>query len=214
MHEKSHQILAKLEKEYPDIKCGLVHKNPFQLLIAVLLSAQTTDKNVNRITKKLFEKVSNPTDILKFSQKELEMSIYSAGFYKQKAKSLISLSKVLVEKFSGKVPDNMKDLCSLRGIARKSANIILSVGFNITEGIAVDTHVKRVSNRLGLSKEGNPNRIEKDLCSTFDKKDWHKINHLFINHGRKICNAQNPLCNTCKLHNLCEKNILLFRNKK
>ena len=204
MTNKSQKILNILEGEYPQSGCGLYHQNIFQLLVAVLLSAQTTDENVNKIASRLFKEVKTPEDLLKFSPEKLEKAIYSAGFYRQKTQALLALSKVLVEKFGSSVPKNMRDLTSLKGIARKSANIILSVGYGISEGIAVDTHVKRLSIRLGLSREKTPEKIEKDLCCIFPKKDWHKINHLFIAHGRKVCDARRPLCAGCCLRDFCE----------
>ncbi len=196
-------ILKILEKEFPEAKCALEHKNPFQLMIAVLLSAQSTDKGVNKITPTLFKIIKSPAELAKISQNELEKLIQSIGLYRNKAKNLRAIGKILTEKHQSKVPNTMQELISLPGIARKSANIILETGFGIIEGIAVDTHVRRISNRLNLSQENNPDKIEQDLIKIFPKKYWGRVNHFFVWHGRKTCTAKNPKCDQCASFPFC-----------
>tara|TARA_B100000902_G_scaffold46001_1_gene53503 strand:+ start:384 stop:1007 length:624 start_codon:yes stop_codon:yes gene_type:complete len=178
---------------------------PFQILIATILSAQCTDERVNKVTKVLFKKYNKPEDFAKIKQEELEKLIYSTGFYRAKSKSIIETSKKIINEFEGIVPSNMEDLISLRGVARKTANIVLSQGFNKNYGIAVDTHVKRVSYRLGLSEHKNPNKVEKDLMNIFPQKKWKEASWLIIEHGRAYCKAPVPNCSTCFLNDTCPK---------
>ncbi len=203
MDEKIFEIIELLGKEYTGVRTALVHSNPFELLIATILSAQCTDKQVNEVTKSLFKKYRSPHDYIKASQEELEKDIYSTGFYRNKAKNIKKLCEILVKDFNGKVPDTMEELLTLPGVARKTANIVLSVAFGKIEGIAVDTHVKRLSYRLGLTKNTDPDKIEKDLMKIVPKKNWVIFSLLLIQHGRNICTAKKPLCSKCVLNKLC-----------
>ncbi|NJD76286.1 MAG: endonuclease III [Candidatus Methanoperedens sp.] len=203
MQENAALIISLLKKEYPDVRIALVHSNPLELLIATILSAQCTDAQVNEVTKTLFKKYRTPEDYIKVPQEELEKDIYSTGFYRNKAKNIKKLSEILVNNFGGKVPDNMDYLLTLPGVARKTANIVLSSAFGKIEGIAVDTHVKRLSARLGLTANTDPNKIEKDLMKVVPKDEWAVLTLLLIHHGRKICTARKPLCGECVLNNLC-----------
>lgn len=196
-------IIRLLKKEYPDIKIALNYSNPFELLIATILSARCTDVKVNEVTKELFKKYRGPEDYLGISQEELEKDIYSTGFYKNKAKNIRKLSEILVHDFDSEVPDTMEELLTLPGVARKTANVVLSNAFGKFEGIAVDTHVKRLSSRLGLTENTDPDKIEKDLMEVVPKNDWGIITLLLIRHGRKICTASKPLCKECVLNRLC-----------
>lgn len=201
--ERVNEIIALLKKEYPDVKIALNFSNPFELLIATILSAQSTDRQVNEVTKNLFKKYRMPEDYVKIPLEELEKDIYSTGFYKNKAKNVKKLSEILVEKFGGEVPDSMEDLITLPGVARKTANVVLATAFGKNEGIAVDTHVKRVSARLGLTANTNPDKIEKDLMNIVPESEWGVFTLLLIRHGREICTARKPLCNDCVLNKIC-----------
>jgi endonuclease-3 len=201
--EKVNKIILLLKEEYPDVKISLKYSNPFELLIATILSAQCTDVRVNEVTRTLFRKYKTPQDYLKTTQEELEKNIYSTGFYKNKAKNIKKLSEILINNFNSKVPDSMVDLTMLPGVARKTANVVLSVAFGKNEGIAVDTHVKRLSLRLGFTANTDPDKIEKDLMSKVSKREWGILTLLFIQHGRKICTAKKPLCKGCILNKLC-----------
>lgn len=201
--ERIIDIIRILRKAYPQSRTALRHENPFQILIATILSAQCTDERVNKITPALFKKYKNASDFAKAKQVVLEKEIRSTGFYKNKARNIITASKKIVKDFNGKVPDTMEDLVSLAGVARKTANIVLSSGFKKAGGIAVDTHVKRLSGRLGLSKEENPDKIEKDLMKIVPEKDWLDFNYILVDHGRKVCNARKPLCDNCPIAGLC-----------
>ncbi len=203
MKEKILEIIDLLEKEYPGVRISLEHSNPFELLIATILSAQCTDKRVNEVTKTLFKKYRSPHDYIRTSQEELEKDIYSTGFYRNKAKNIRKLCEMLVNDFGGKVPDTMEELLILPGVARKTANIVLSGAFGKVEGIAVDTHVKRLSGRLGLTGNTDPDKIEKDLMEIVPKKHRAIFSLLLIQHGRNICFAKKPLCGKCVLNRLC-----------
>lgn len=197
------KIIRLLEKEYPKAGIQLKYRNKMQLLVAVILSAQCTDERVNKVTEKLFKKYRTVKDFAKANQKELEKQIFSTGFYKNKAKNIILTAKTLQNKFNGKIPSTMNELLLLPGVARKTANVVLQNGFNKVEGIVVDTHVKRLSNRIGLSFEKTPEKIEKDLMKKINKKHWKKISNLLIFHGRKVCKAKRPLCQKCVLNKQC-----------
>jgi endonuclease-3 len=197
------EIIRILRENYPHSKTALKYKTPFQLLVATILSAQSTDKQVNKITPALFKKYRTVEDFANAKQEELEKYVYSTGFYKNKTKSIIAASKKIVEDFNGEVPDNMKDLITLPGVARKTANVVLSSAFKKVEGITVDVHVKRLSERLGLSKEKYPEKIERDLMNIIPKKGWLDISYLLIDHGRRICTARKPLCPQCPIRHLC-----------
>jgi endonuclease-3 len=201
--ERVNEIIALLKKEYPDVRTALDHSNPLELLVSTILSAQSTDRQVNVVTKNLFKKYRTPRDYIKTPLDELEKDIHSTNFYKNKAKNIKKLCELLVENFGGKVPDNMEDMITLPGVARKTANVVLWSAFGKNEGIAVDTHVKRVSARLGLTKNTNPEKIEKDLMMVVPKNDWGLFSLLLISHGRGICTAKKPRCQDCVLNKIC-----------
>ena len=196
-------IIKILRKNYPRSRTALHHNSPFEILISTILSAQCTDKRVNKITPVLFKKYKTARGFARAKKPVLEQEIRSIGFYRSKAKNIIAASKKIIKDFGGVVPDNMQDLITLAGVARKTANIVLSSGFKKTEGIAVDTHVKRLSKRLGLSKEPDPNKIEQDLMKIVPKKDWLDLNYMIVDHGRANCHARKPLCGKCALAKLC-----------
>jgi endonuclease III len=197
------KIIELLLKKYKDVSTALVYTTPYELLVATVLAAQCTDKRVNMITPLIFKKYKNVYGFAKAKQNELEQEIRSLGFFRNKAKNVIALSKKIIEDFNSQVPDSMESLITLPGVARKTANIVLSSCFNKAEGIAVDTHVARLSNRLGFSKNIDPNKIEKDLMEIVPKKYWIKFNYVLVEHGRNICKARNPLCKDCFLCSLC-----------
>lgn len=190
--ERASQIISILKQQYPNVKCALNHDNAWQLLLATILSAQCTDQRVNIVTKELFAKYPTVEDIYQLDIEELKLLIRSAGFYNNKAKNIKASAKIIVEEYGGKVPDNMKELLSLPGVARKTANVVLGVWFKKNEGIPVDTHVKRLSKRYGLTKHTQPEKIEKDLMELFARKDWEDISLLLIQHGREVATAKNP----------------------
>ncbi|HLD27127.1 MAG TPA: endonuclease III [Patescibacteria group bacterium] len=207
--EKNDTILSLLKRHYPSAHIILQYENHWELLVAVMLSAQCTDITVNKVTRNLFPKYRSTSmrrEIVNFSKVsiyELEHDIRSTGFYRMKAQHIQQSAQILLEKFNGKIPRTMDELLLLPGVARKTANIVLGNAYSIVVGIAVDTHVKRVSQRLGLTKQYNPDKIEKDLMQIFDKKDWFHLTYLLIEHGRKICNAKKPHCKQCFLNTIC-----------
>lgn len=188
--EKVLKIITKLQTIFPEAKISLHYSNPLELLIAVILSAQCTDKRVNIVTEKLFEKYPNLDAYVKADQAEFEKDIHSTGFYHAKAKNILATTKIIKKKYSGKVPDTMEELLTLPGVARKTANVVLSNAYKKNEGIAVDTHVRRLSKLLGLTVYDDPVKIEKDLMAIVPKKDWNKITYLLIDYGRKYCSAR------------------------
>ncbi|MDO8602843.1 MAG: endonuclease III [Candidatus Omnitrophota bacterium] len=196
-------IIRILKNQYPEAKTALRFKNTWQLLVATILSAQCTDARVNRVTPALFKKYKSVAGFAKADIKEFEKDIYSTGFYKNKAKGIIGSAKKILNEFKGNVPRTMEELISLPGIGRKTANVILSSGFGITAGVVVDTHVRRLSQRLGLTKNTDPGKIEEDLMKLVPAEDWGIVSHLMILHGRKICNARKPLCAECGINKLC-----------
>ncbi len=198
------KVIRILAKTYPDAKIALEFKTPFQLLVATILSAQSTDKQINKLSPELFKNFKTVKDFAQADIGKLEKLIYSSGFYHAKAKNIKAMSQELLKKFKGAVPKTMAELISLPGVARKTANVVLFNAFGINEGIAVDTHVKRVSQRLGLSQNEDPNKIEQDLIMLFPKDIWGKINHYLIYHGRNICDAKKPKCAICPVKNLCD----------
>jgi len=200
------EIVEILKKTYPDAKCSLDFKTPFEMVIAVMLSAQCTDERVNKVTPILFEKYSTPETLANIPQAELEEIIKPCGFYKNKAKNIIECSKKILSSFNGKVPQTMEELVTLAGVGRKSANVIMLEAFEKPSGIAVDTHVKRLSNRIGLSSNTNPLKIEQDLIKIFPKRYLKDINHLFIWHGRNCCMARKPKCSICAINSYCKYN--------
>ena len=205
------RILALLEKEYPKSHVALDFRDPMQLLVATILSAQCTDAQVNKVTPALFKKYGTARDYAKADLKAFEQEIHSTGFYRNKAKNILAAAKMIVSDFGGKVPDTMEDLVKLPGVARKTANILLANAFGKVVGIAVDTHVARLSQRLGLSKNKDPNKIEQDLLILIPKDKWFEINYLLIDHGRAICNAKKPLCAGCVVWELCPSAKLFLK---
>jgi endonuclease-3 len=201
--KRAAKVYRRLDRAYPGAKVALHFSNPFEILIATVLSAQSTDAMVNKVTEKLFQKYRRPEDYLAAPPGELERDIHSTGFFNQKAKSIRGISRMLVEEYGGNVPDTMEDLLRLPGVARKTANIVLGNAFGKVEGIAVDTHVHRLSRRLGFSEEDDPNKVEKDLMALFPKSKWFRLTYLLIEHGRKVCNAKKPLCEECAVNDLC-----------
>ncbi|MFH1797819.1 MAG: endonuclease III [Candidatus Omnitrophota bacterium] len=207
------EIYKILEKKYPRVTTALVYAEPLQLLVATILSAQCTDKRVNIVTESIFKKYKSVKKYAKADIAEFEREIKSTGFYKNKAKNIISSANMIMDNFNGKVPDTMEDLVKLPGVARKTANIVLVHGFGKIEGIAVDTHVRRVSARLGFTKNTDPVKIEKDLIVLFDKEKWGKLSNLLIQHGRKTCSSRTPNCPNCAVKNLCPS-VEEFDNNK
>ena len=195
--------LQELARLYPDAKPALHYTTPYELLVAVILSAQCTDERVNIVTAKLFEKHSTPQTMLNLSQKELEKYIFSCGFYRMKAEHILSASKDIMEKFNGEVPNTVESLMTLAGVGKKTANVVYSVAFG-GDAIAVDTHVFRVSNRLGLAKGKTPLEVEAGLQKAIPKSDWSKAHHWLIWHGRKVCHSQKPDCENCTLCEVCD----------
>lgn len=197
------EIIRKLKKEYPVLKSALNFSSPFELLAATILSAQTTDVHVNKVTETLFKKYKNVNDFANTDPATLEKDVSSVNFYRNKARNIQNAARIIIEKFNGEVPRTMEDLISLPGVARKTANIVLYNVFGIIEGIAVDTHVIRLAGRLGLTKNEDPVKIEKDLMEIVPKKEWGNITHLLILHGRKICQAKKPMHKDCVLFDIC-----------
>jgi endonuclease-3 len=197
------KIIELLEKEHPDAKIALHYSNPFELLVATILSAQSTDETINRVTKTLFKKYKKPADYANADLKELEQDIRSTGFYHNKAKNLKNSAKMLVEKYDSKVPKTMEELTELPGVARKTANIVLNNAYGAIAGVAVDTHVRRLAQRIGLTKNSDPNKIEKDLTSILPKDKWMHVTDLLIFHGRRVCIAKKPNCAECVLNKIC-----------
>ena len=197
------KVMELLEKEYPNAKVALKYVNPLELLVATILSAQCTDQRVNMVTKTLFKKYYKPEDYAKADLRELEQEIRSTGFYHNKAKNIKNCNRMLVEKYNSEVPKTMDELLELPGVARKTANIVLSNAFGIIEGIAVDTHVRRLSQRIGLTENEDPNKIETDLMQIVPKENWARITDLLIFHGRNICTAKKPKCDICVLNKIC-----------
>ena len=188
------ELVNILRKRYPDAKCSLDFDTPFEMLVAVMLSAQCTDERVNKTTPSIFAKYSTPKDFADIDINELEELIHPCGFYKNKAKNIKKCAQMIMEKYNGEVPKNMEDLISLPGVGRKSANVVMLEAFGDAQGIAVDTHCRRIANKIGLSDEKEPEKIEQDLLKIFDKEDYKDINHLLIWHGRNTCIARNPKC--------------------
>lgn len=210
--EKLPELLKELKKLYPKTKTALVYNNSaYQLLVAVILSAQCTDERVNKVTPVLFKKYPTPEKMAASDIKDIETIIKSTGFYHAKAKSILETSKKLVSDFNCQVPKTMAELLTLRGVARKTANVVLGDFYGIDEGIVVDTHVKRLSFRLGLTKNTDPLKIEQDLMKMLDKKYWHWISHALIWHGRGPCDARKPGCENCTLNKLCPKNGVVLK---
>lgn len=196
-------IIRRLKREYPEAHCALVHSNAFELLIATILSAQCTDARVNIVTANLFRKYRSPDDFVAISQRELEKDIHSTGFFRNKAKNIQAACRRIIETYNGEVPRSMEDLLTLGGVARKTANVVMGNAFGIASGVVVDTHVSRLSQRLGLTTNSSPERIERDLSELVPRKHWVMFPHWLIYHGRKICDARRPKCNSCCLLDIC-----------
>lgn len=203
--KRTNEIIKRLKKVYPDAHCALNHTNAFELLVATILSAQCTDERVNIVTATLFRKYRTPQDYLNVSQEELAQDIKSINFFNNKTKSIQGTAQKLVDNFGGVVPQTMDELLTLNGVARKTANVVLGNAFGIASGVVVDTHVSRLSQRLGITTETTPEKIEQDLSELVPKKDWVMFPHWLISHGRSICNARKPKCEECVLNDICPK---------
>jgi endonuclease-3 len=201
--ERVRAILQKLDEAYPKVTCALEHRNAFQLLIATILSAQCTDERVNQVTKTLFVKYPTPQDFAYANPAELEQDIRPTGFFRNKTKSIMGASKKLIEEFGGEVPRTMDELLTLSGVARKTANVVLGTAYGIAVGVVVDTHVTRLSNRLDLSRNTDPKKIEQDLMAVIPRDKWILFSHQLIWHGRRICQARKPKCAECNLESIC-----------
>ncbi len=201
--ERATKIIQLLEKEHPDAKIALNYSNPLELLVATVLSAQATDEQINKVTANLFKKYRKPEDYANVDIKELEQDIRSTGFYHNKAKNIHSTAKIITEKFHSQVPQTMEELLELPGVARKTANIVLYGAYGKVEGIAVDTHVRRLSQRLGLTENEDQNKIEHDLMRLVPKLKWMHFANLLIFHGRRVCTAKKPNCTDCVLNKIC-----------
>lgn len=208
LKKRVRDIIRRLKRAYPGAKCSLNHTNPFELLVATILSAQCTDERVNIVTADLFRKYRKPEDYLGVAPRELEKDIQSTGFFRNKTKSIQGASKMLIEKYGGEVPHTMDELLELPGVARKTANVVLGNAFDIKAGVVVDTHVGRLSHRLAFSKEKDAQKIERELIEIVPKKDWVIFPHLMIYHGRKICKARSPLCGECEIEKYCPSSFL------
>lgn len=201
--ERIAEILKRLEQTYPDVTSALTHRNAWELLVATILSAQSTDANVNRVTPELFRKYPTVQDFAALTPEQLEPDVRSTGFFRNKSKSVVGAAKKIVADFGGQVPNTMHDLLILPGVARKTANVVLGTWFKIADGVVVDTHVQRVSRRLELTKEDDPKKIEQDLMRVIPREKWILFSHQIIWHGRKLCYARKPKCIDCPLENLC-----------
>ncbi len=197
-------IIEILRKTYPDAKCSLDFSTPFELLVAVILSAQCTDERVNKTTPLIFQKYSTAKDFADIDLQVLEDLIRPCGFYKNKAKNIKATAKIILEKYNGEVPQTMDELIALPGVGRKTANVVMLEAFNNPQGIAVDTHCKRISNKMGFSDKSEPERIEQDLLKVIPKKYYKDVNHLFMWHGRNTCTARNPNCSNCPVNQFCK----------
>jgi endonuclease III len=196
-------LLTRLAAAYPDAECALVHHSPWELLVSTILSAQCTDERVNMVTPALFVKYPRPEDFLAAPVEELEQAIHSTGFFRNKAKSIRGAAQLVVERFGGELPRTMAEMLTLPGVARKTANVVLGTAFGLAEGIAVDTHVRRLSGRLGLTLHEDPVKIEQDLMALVPREEWISISHRLILHGRQVCHARKPECGRCTLADLC-----------
>jgi endonuclease III len=201
--ERVAEILERLDQLYPDVTCALTHSDAWQLLVATILSAQSTDVNVNRVTPELFRKYPTVQDFAALTPEQLEPDVRSTGFFRNKSKSVVGAAKKIVSEFGGKVPDQMDQLLTLPGVARKTANVVLGTWFKKAEGVVVDTHVHRISRRLELTKQDDPKNIEQDLMKVIPREKWILFSHQVIWHGRKLCYARKPNCAGCLLENIC-----------
>lgn len=204
--KKMTEILKRLKKEYPDARVALNFSTPFELLVATILSAQTTDARVDKVTEYLFRKYSTIRDYADTPLETLQKDVSSVNFYKTKAKNIQNAAKIIIDKYNSEVPNSMPDLITLPGVARKTANILLANVYGLNEGIAVDTHVKRVSYRLGLTENDDPVKVENDLMAITPKEEWGNLSHLLIFHGRRMCQAKKPNHKECVLYDICPSN--------
>jgi len=203
LKERVKKILQRLDKAYPNASCALEHRTPFQLLISTILSAQCTDERVNQVTQTLFPKYPTPEDFAAADPRELEQDIRPTGFFRNKTKSIMGASKMLLERFGGELPRTMDEMLELPGVARKTANVVLGTAYGIASGVVVDTHVQRLSRRLDLTKQDDPKKIEQDLMKVIPKKRWIEFSHQLIWHGRLVCQARKPRCMDCSVEDLC-----------
>ena len=201
--ERAREIYDRLIAHYPDAHCALDFKSPFQLLVATILSAQCTDKRVNMVTPALFKRYRTPAALAAAKPEDLEEMIKSTGFFRNKTKSLLGMSNAVADEHAGKVPDTMAELVKLPGVGRKTANVVLGNAYDRNEGVVVDTHVGRVSKRLGLTKNTDPVKVEQDLMKLLPSERWTMLSHLLIEHGRRICEARRPKCEACFLNDIC-----------
>lgn len=215
MGERAERIIGLLEEEYPDVRGTALHwETPLDLLIATILSAQSTDEQINKITERLFKKYRAASDYAEAPRGELERDIRSSGFYKRKAEFIQQVCRGLLEGYGGEVPASIGELTKLKGVARKTANVVLGNAFGVAEGIAVDTHVWRLAHRLGLSEKKNREKIERDLMEAFPREKWLAVNYLLIEHGRRVCDAKRPDCEGCVLSGLCPSAFTFPHNER
>ncbi|MDD4781427.1 MAG: endonuclease III [Tissierellia bacterium] len=210
---KAIKVYEILKEEYPDAKCGLDYHTPFQLLISTMLSAQATDKSVNKVTEDLYKQYPDLESFLTLTQEEIEEKIKKIGLYKNKSKNIYNMLRELEERFGGQVPKNMEDLMSLPGVGRKTASVVLVEAFNIP-AFPVDTHVFRVTRRIGIASENTPDKVSDEMMKKLPKKYYHLMHHLLITHGRQTCTAQNPKCEKCCLKEICKYYKIEFKNRK
>jgi endonuclease III len=201
--ERVHEILTKLNQRYPDVTCALTHKSAWELVVATILSAQSTDVGVNKVTPVIFKKYPTVQEFAALTPEQLEPDLRTTGFFRNKAKSVVGAAKMLVSDFGGRVPDDMEKLLTLPGVARKTANVVLGTWFGKNEGVVVDTHVHRISRRLELTKHDDPKKIEQDLMQVIPREKWTLFSHQIIWHGRALCVARNPKCADCPIENIC-----------
>jgi endonuclease-3 len=208
LEQRAPVVIARLKEAYPGATVALKFSNPLEMLVATILSAQCTDEKVNEVTASLFEKYRSCEDYLGVAEDELRRDIFSTGFYNQKAKAIRGACRVLVEEFGGRIPDTMEGIIRLPGVARKTGNIVLGNAYGVVEGIAVDTHVKRVSTRLGFTDQKDPDKVERDLMGIIPEPDWFSFTYVLIDHGRRICQAKRPLCEECPVNDLCPSSLV------
>ncbi len=207
-------ILRRLQKAYPDAECALHHRNAYELLVATILSAQCTDETVNKVTPALFARYPAPKDLAQAKREEVETLVHATGFYRNKAKNIQGAAQTLVDQFNGDVPREMDALLTLPGVARKTANVVRGVCFGLADGVVVDTHVRRLSQRLGLTRNEDPIKIEQDLMRIIPNAKWIQFSHQLIWHGRRVCDAKKPKCEVCVLLDVCPTGPQLMQGKK
>ncbi|QDU39269.1 Ultraviolet N-glycosylase/AP lyase [Maioricimonas rarisocia] len=205
LKQRVRKIVRRLKKTYPDAECALIHESPFQLLVATILSAQCTDERVNSVTPTLFERFPTPQDLADATQEEVEEIVRPLGFFRSKATNIRGMAQGLVDRHHGELPRTLEELVALPGVGRKTANVLLGTAFGIASGVVVDTHVRRISNLLGLTASKNPDIIERELMQILPKKEWVNYSHRLIHHGRQICIARRPRCTECPLLDVCPR---------